>query len=177
MVCWFPDNSVIVSFAVINQLPLLKAALHGKGRAVEAVVNEIEQSAARTPNMRMDMEEWFGVVIAVDDPTEIRKVEMIRRDQFGGTSSDHLEHLGESQTLFVIRNRPEYQSSIWITEDRQSYRFAIKQGLIARDTFDVLQDLVGMSEISPQQAYAIAQEILDADRPMMRPPKSYRDFQ
>lgn len=177
MTYWFPDNSVIVSFSVIDRLPLLKTVLHGRGRVVEAIAAEIERSKGHTPNLySLDIQEWFDQPIVVDDRTSQAAIERIRKDQFGGTSADYLEHLGESQTLFVMRSRPEFQSSIWITEDRQAYKFAKGQGLTAHDTFDVLHELVAMMEITADQAFDIAGQILDSDQPMLRPPSSWRDF-
>lgn len=115
---WFPDNSLICNFAAIDQLGLLRKSLHGAGRIVEAVEYEIERSAARVPNLhRLDTSDWFGVAIKFQDEQDQRAIESMRRNRFGGDDDRPLEHLGESQTLHLLRTRTEFAGSVWMSED------------------------------------------------------------
>lgn len=174
---WFPDNSLICNFAAINELDLLRACLHGSGRIVEAVKAEIEKSAQRVPNLsRLDVDEWFGAAIEFRDVADQRKIESMRRFRFGGDDLKPLEHLGESQTLHLLNTRSEYAGSVWMSEDGGALRVARTLGIVTRDTRDVLEELVVNGETTAQQAFEIAVAIDQADRPVLRMPRSARDL-
>jgi predicted nucleic acid-binding protein len=176
--CWFPDNSVIINFAVVDRLDLLRSSLRGQGRVVEAVHYEIGQSQSRVPNLhKLDREDWFGEAIRIDDEHAQQAVESMRKIRFGGEDSKPREHLGESQTLHVLRTDPEYSGSVWITEDRGAFRVAKAMGLIARDTRDLLEELVAFGELAAQAAFEIAVQMDRAGRPLMRMPTTVRDLE
>ena len=176
--CWFPDNSVIINFAVVDRLDLLRSCLHGQGRVVEAVHYEIGQSQSRVPHLhKLDREDWFGAPIRIEDAHEQRAVESMRKNRFGGEDRKPREHLGESQTLHVLRTDPAYAGSVWITEDRGAFRVAQAMGLIARDTRALLEELVAFGELSAQAAFEIAVQMDQADRPLMRMPTAVRDLE
>jgi hypothetical protein len=46
---WFPDNTVLCNFATVGALALLEQVLDGRGRWVEAIAHEAEQSARYLP--------------------------------------------------------------------------------------------------------------------------------
>jgi hypothetical protein len=78
--CWFPDNSVIINFAIVDRLDLLRICLHGQGRVVEAVHYEIGQSQSRVPHLhKLDREDWFGDAIRIEDEHEQQAVESMRK--------------------------------------------------------------------------------------------------
>lgn len=172
----FPDNSAIVSFSKANQLAVLEAYLGGKGKVVEAVSAEIKSSVAHTPNLwTLDQQVWFGDPIEISGKDKVQRIEGIRVAVFGGTKAKPREHLGESQTLFLLQEK-EFKDSVWITEDRDAYRFARRQRVVARDIFGMLSDMVGSREITSEQAFQICENILEADRGLLRPPRTHRDF-
>jgi hypothetical protein len=174
---WFPDNSLICNFAAVDHLGLLRTSLRGSGRIVEAVEYEIEQSSGRVPNLRnLNTAEWFGDAISFHDEKDLRAIESMRRTRFGGDDDRPLEHLGESQTLHLLRTRPEFAGSVWMSEDGGALRVARTMGIITRDSRDVLEELVAFSEIDGAQAFEIAVAIDRADRPFLRMPTSARDF-
>jgi len=173
----FPDNSVIVCFAQAQELEVLEQYLRGNGRVVEAVSREITRSAAHVPGLKtLDQDAWFGDPIPVVGAVNVRAVEGIRVAVFGGGKAKPLEHLGESQTLHLLRADEDYRDSIWLTEDREAFRFAQRQHITTRDTFGILCDMVGYLDLSIERAYEIAQNILDAGEPMLHEPNSPRDF-
>lgn len=144
---------------------------------MEAVKHEIDRSAARVPNLaRLDTAEWFGDPIEFRDETDQRAIERTRRARFGGDVDKPLEHLGESQTLHLLRTRSEYAGSVWMSEDRGALRVARAMGIITRDTRAVLEELVAYGDISAEQAFEVAVAIDQADRPLLRMPASVREL-
>lgn len=173
----FPDNSVVVSFACADELRVLKAYLNGSGRVVEAVAREITDSTAMTPNLStLDVEEWFGTPIPINRKRDVLRVEGIRVAVFGGTKAKPRQHLGESQTLHLLKDEAEFRDSTWLTEDRDAFDFANRQHITTRDIHGILCDLVGFGEITADRAYEVAQHILDAGRGLLQPPTSASDY-
>jgi len=173
----FPDNSVVVSFAHANELAILRQYLGDSGRVTEAVSHEIAMSARLTPHLaELDQAEWFGEPIEISGPKSIRAVEGLRVAVFGGTKAQPLQHLGESQTLHLLKEHTEYRESYWLTEDRDAYNFAVAQQITTRDIFGLLGDMVGFTELSADRAFEVAQAILDSDRHLLRVPTSPNDF-
>jgi len=176
--CWFPDNSIIINFAVIDRLDLLRTALHGQARVVEAVAYEIRQSQGKVPHLgSLDVEDWFGKPIRLKSDGDREAVEQMRLYRFGGESDKPRQHLGESQTLHIIRTKSDYASSVWLTEDREAYRLAQGMQIVSRDTRAVLEELVAHGELSAQEGFEIAVEIDRADRPVLRMPTSVKDLE
>ena len=174
---WFPDNTVLCNFAVVDRLDLLRAFLTNRGRVVEAVAHELRASAERVPHLaQLDPVEWFGEPIRIEDEAEIRAVEVTRRGVFGGTAKEPLQHLGESQALYVIGNRPEFQSSGWVTDDGEAYRLATRRGILVRRTVDIFESLVANGEVTAIQAFELCMAVEAAGRHLLDPPKSVQDF-
>lgn len=173
----FPDNSVVVSFARADELNVLHQYLRGRGRVVEAVALEIRNSSGYIPSLAaLDQIEWFGEPIPITGEKNAAAVEGIRVAVFGGARSKPREHLGESQTLHLLRSDPKYADSVWITEDREAYQFATRQRITTRDTFALLSEMVAYLDLTADRAFEVADRILDAGEPMLRKPTSPRDF-
>ncbi len=174
----FPDTSVLCNFASVDQLGVLRTFLADKGRVVEAVSREIVQSRKFVPNLRqINLQEWFGDEIRIDDPMDVRAVEQTRVARFGGRKDEPTKHLGESQTLYVIGRFAGFTDSVWLTEDRSAYDLAQKRGIITKHTCEVLQALVAYGEMTSVDAYETAIGILDRDRSLLVQPPSARYFE
>lgn len=136
----FPDTTVLINFAVVDRLGLLRAYLDDRGRTVEAVAFEVGRSAQRTPHLAdLDVADWFGTPIRIDRKSDTEEVSRIRVGRFGGSPSQPLQHLGESQTLHVISRFPDYRGSWMITDDRDAYELSKAQGIATKHTIDVLE--------------------------------------
>jgi hypothetical protein len=81
---------------------------------------------------------WLDEPIEITKNSDVRKIEQIRRAVFGGTETRPLQHLGEAQTCYVIKNWPEFARSWWITDDREALRYARFQGITTRETLDLM---------------------------------------
>lgn len=114
------------------------------------------------------------------DPIEVfdaERIERIRRGWFGGSADNPLEHLGEAETCYLVRNSDAYAGSTWITDDQSAYDFGKQQGILTWDTFDTIQQLVANYAITPQQGYALMKEMWDKDRSPLRMPNRWQDLQ
>lgn len=175
---WFPDNTVMINFAIVDRLDLLEVYLHGEARVVEAVWREIVQSARHVPALAgVDQATWFGKPIRITKTADQTAVENTRVGRFGGTKDQPLKHLGESQTLHVIQKFPDYSGSVWITDDASAYKLGKGQAVVTRHTVDVLRDLVARGELTSHEAYELCEEMQDEERTLIDPPSSHRDFE
>lgn len=107
----------------------------------------------------------------MSDPAEIAAIDGIRRAVFGGTNSEPLRHLGEAQTCYLIKNRPELAGSWWVSDDRETVRYARRQGLIAHETKDLMSMAVAAGDITAADGFALLQTMRSKDRGL-RLPKS-----
>lgn len=173
----FPDTTVIINFATVDQLDLLGHYLHDDGRVVEAVRYEITRSAERVPNLaRLELDAWFGEPVSFDSPADIAAIDGLRIGVFGGSSTEPLKHLGESQTVHAVTTRSEFSDATWITDDRDACNYARSRLIVTRDTLDVLEALAANSEVTPDRAFSICMDMLDAGRSLHRAPASPRHF-
>ena len=109
----FPDNSVLCNFAAVHRLGLLRDFLRGRGRWTAAVAAEARASVGHLPDLRsVATEGWLGDPIDVDEETDVRAVEVIRQQVFGGAVRKPTEHLGEAQTCHIVAAWAQFAGSI-----------------------------------------------------------------
>ncbi|MEP7161505.1 MAG: hypothetical protein ABI746_10430 [Dermatophilaceae bacterium] len=172
----FPDNTVLCNFAAIGRADLLHAFLGDRGRWAEAVAAEAQKSADYLPDLfSLIKGAWLGEPIELTDPAHIRRIEVIRRDVFGGRSSEPLKHLGEAQTCFLIREVDEWRGSTWISDDRDALDFAMFQQIPTMETIDIVRWLVASYDITGADGMTLLKAMSDADR-ALRLPKSPGDL-
>ncbi|MFG2174704.1 hypothetical protein ACGFMO_25650 [Streptomyces niveus] len=111
---------------------------------------------------------WLG------EPLEIRHseadpVERVRRAAFGGSAAMPLQHLGEAQTLHVIRSWPDFASSFWLSDDRAACDFARRQGITTLETQDVMAYGCSAGDVTHTDAYKLLGEMRDAGRHLALP--------
>lgn len=98
--CWFPDNTVLCNFAVVDRVPPLEKVLDGRGRWTEAVAHEAERSARRIPRLRDVVSlGMLGEPIAITDVEEIAAVDRVRRAVFGGRPAPTAPPASSSRSL------------------------------------------------------------------------------
>jgi hypothetical protein len=176
---FFPDNTVLINFAIANQLDLLRAYLSERGRVVAAVRREIIKSSGMVPNLHsLDTYAWFGPPIEISTENDIRAVESLRVNRFGGLKEEPLKHLGESQTIHVMATDPTYGVSRFLTDDDDAYRLAKRFNIVTRHTVEVFREMVAFDEISDQDAFESLVAIRESpyDRRLLEHPMSARDL-
>lgn len=174
----FPDNCVLINFAEVHRLDVLKAHLQGRGRWTQAIAAEVEESAkhSRPDLFGIAADGWLGEPIVIDDAADIQAVEKIRRDAFGGSAGHPKQHLGEAQTLWVILNRDEFKGAVWVTDDNDAFEFAVGKRIEAKRTDGVLRDIVADATLTAEAAFDLAVAMSERNRPV-RPPKSPEDLE
>ncbi|MDO5696757.1 MAG: hypothetical protein Q4G51_02165 [Dermatophilus congolensis] len=176
---FFPDNSVLCSFASVDELDLLEGHLRGRGRWTEAIVVEVEASFSREEGLRSLVErKWLGEPVRVDTVEAAQEVEFIRRTVFRGKQpgpDQWRRHLGESETIYVIQHRSEYRSAFWVSEDRKSLQYATSIGIHTRETIDMVRGIVEDGTLTAQEGFRLMQRMREAGRGM-RMPNSPEDF-
>lgn len=164
----FPDNTVLCNFAAVHRLDLLEGLFRERGRWVEAVAYEASQSARHLPDLG-GVSSWMGEPIEIDDDDDAGRIERIRRVVFGGSSSEPLKHLGEAQTCYLLQEKPEWKGSWWVSDDTDAVRYAKQQGLITRETIDIVASVIQDGDLTPEAGFDIMQEMFDQDRHLRMP--------
>jgi len=175
---YFPDNTVLINFAVVDQIELLVIYLSGRARVTQAVAAEIKKSAERVPHLvEFDVEKNCGAPIELTTEADNRAVFQLRK-RFASRDDPPTKHLGESETLHVISSRKEFEYSRFLTEDRDAYRVAGSMGVLCSNTMEVFQELVARGELSSSEAFAILNDIADSphDRTLLTLPLRHQDL-
>jgi predicted nucleic acid-binding protein len=168
---WFPDNTVLCSFAAVRRLDILEKTLADRGRWTEAVAHEANQSAQVLPGLSPVLHDgWLGDPIEIDEIHEVRAVDVIRRTVFGGQTAEPRKHLGEAQTLYLLQNRTEFRSSVWITDDREAYTYAKRQGILTKDTVGVMRHAVADGVVTAEEGLRLLHGMMAADRFLLSMP-------
>jgi predicted nucleic acid-binding protein len=132
----FPDNTVLINFAVINRLDLLERLANGSGRWCATVATECAESA-RQPGLAAmgGAGEIFGDPLYPDE-AELQDVRVLR-DQLAGPGDLPTRHLGEAETLAIIIRR--HMSCFFATDDHGAARLATKNRIGVADTWRLLK--------------------------------------
>lgn len=171
----FPDTTVMLNFAAVGRLSLLEEYVSGRGRVVEAVVAEIRDWTGRYPALA-ETSRWLQEPIRIEGDGPTRAVQLIRIGRFGGTATKPREHLGESETIYVLQNDSSFGLSVLLTDDHDAYRVAGALGLLRGSTVEVLQALVQRGELTPAEAYGLCLSMAERDRTLIGFPASLRAF-
>ena len=140
-VYYFPDNTVLVNFASVQESSLLVAILDGRGRWTDAVADEARKSRRHHPDLGILIDSGaLGEELYVDDPADVRAVEHLRRQVFHGPIDKPTKHLGEATTCFLLRKHEELRESFWVTDDRDAAEYAKRQGIFTWGTSDLMSE-------------------------------------
>ena len=173
---WFPDNTVFCNFAAVERLDLLKALLDGRGRWTEAVAFEVHRSAKHLAAMAaIEDDGWLGEPIAVSQ-AHSERIERIRVAALGGSPARPLEHRGEAETCYVIREVVGRTECVWITDDEAAFDFGKRQGIETWDTTTVIERCVADGLSTLEDAFALLMAMFDQDRAPRRRPAKPQDL-
>ncbi|WP_125776560.1 hypothetical protein [Antribacter gilvus] len=173
---WFPDNSVLCNFAAVQSIGLLKSDLQARGRWSAAVAYETENSSAFLPNLRELIDgDWLSDPIETTEG-EAEVIDRIRVAAFGGNDQKPLQHLGEAETCHILRTRPEFAGSVWITDDIAALDFGRRGGLTTWSTRTIVEHLIANGELSEDGGFALLRAMEAADRFVFNMPTAVRDL-
>lgn len=172
----FPDNTVLVNFAAIQRLDLLESWLRGRGRWTRAVADEARMSSGYWPALSgLHDAGWLDEPIEIEGDKAVEEVERLRRQVFGGSTSEPKKHLGEAQTCYLFGSVGQWSGSWWISDDRDSVDFARRRGFVTLETIDVFRHVVTDGDLTMVQAYNLMVEMGDL-RDGLRIPKGPEDL-
>lgn len=168
----FPDNTVVGHFAAVDRIDLLQSVLGDHGMWTEAVAYEsLRSQEKRAAFLTLRSTGWLDKPIEFTDPADIRMIARIQRAVFGGRPDQPLKHLGEAQTCYVIKHWAPFAGSWWISDDRETIRYARLQNITTRETIDIVRTAVANGDISAPEAFGLMTRMADSDR-VLRLPKS-----
>lgn len=162
------DNTVFCNFGAVGRMDLLEIALHGRGRVTEAVQEEMVRSARTVPGVRAAIDApWLGPPVEIFD--ERAEVERLRRDAFGGSRRDARQHLGEAESCHVLMTDPRFDGAWWASDDRDSLDYARGNGIVTRETMDLVAEAARAGVVTPHDGVALMRSMLDAGRHPRQP--------
>ncbi|MGP3924178.1 hypothetical protein [Streptomyces sp. 8N616] len=168
---WFPDNTVLCNFAAVRRIDVLEKVLDSRGRWTEAVAFEARRSVRHLPALDgVFVGGWLGDPVEITRAADVRRVETIRRAVFGGHRGRPLQHLGEAQTCHVIEQWDEFRGGRWITDDMEAYRYAVRRGITALQTMDLVRTATTRGILSAPDGYRLLTDMVRAGRHLHRFP-------
>lgn len=169
----FPDNTVLCNFAAANRLDLLQVVLNGRGRWTESVAYEAAKSARFLPDLAaIATDGWLDDPIEIVAEADVQRVNQVRRAVFGGTDDKPLQHLGEAETCFVIKEWTAFAGSWWISDDREALRYARHQGITTYETIDLVSMAVVDGDIAQQAGFDLMLRMEEKGRALRLPGKA-----
>jgi predicted nucleic acid-binding protein len=134
----FPDNTVLVNFAIINRLDLLARLVNGNGQWCATVARECAQSAKQADLTALDdAGEIFGEPL-FPDQAELLDTRVLR-NQLASPGDAPTQHLGEAETIAIITRRQLQKSCIFVTDDGAARRLAALNGVSVVGTWRLLK--------------------------------------
>jgi predicted nucleic acid-binding protein len=131
----FPDNTVLINFALIGRMDLLERLANRNGRWCATVATECDASARRPELAALSAARgifgrpWFP------NAAELRETRSLREELASPGDRPH-RHLGEAETLAImIRRRVD---GYFVTDDNDAVRLATRHGVRVVRTWHLL---------------------------------------
>ena len=100
----FPDNTVLINFAIINRMDILEKLANGNGQWCATVASECAESAGYPGLAALSAaEDIFGEPL-YPNPAEHQDVQVLR-NQLASPGDPPTKHLGEAETVAIITRR------------------------------------------------------------------------
>lgn len=132
----FPDNTVLINFAIIDRMDLLERLANGNGRWCATVARECDRSA-RESNLGAlaQARGIFGSPLA-PDAAEHQDARRLREELASPGDHPH-QHLGEAETLAIMTRR--HLQGFFVTDDQSAVRLAAREGIPTVGTWHLLK--------------------------------------
>lgn len=160
----FPDNTVLINFALCDEMRLLQTLVGDRGAWTASVAAECNHQAKELDLPAMGVaHEIFGKPLYPETPVEhleIRRHQEYFRDPGDGPK----KHLGESETLAVIGCRK--MDAIFVTDDSKvSMRVAMDNiGVCCVTTWDLVRLAVRCGEANVDKSCEMRRVLLAHQR-------------
>ena len=162
---FFPDNTVLVNFGIIDRFDVLSRLASGNGRWCGTVAAECDDSAHFWPAMS-NAADIFGQPLL---PSQAEHIDTrILRTRMAAPGDESHKHLGEAETITIITSRGWARQSYFVTDDSGAASFASRDGVRVVSTWDLLR-LAFRAKLMSEEETRTAVESLGAER-RGRPP-------
>lgn len=133
----FPDNTVLVNFALIGRIDLLERIANRNGCWCATVASECARSA-RVPGLEglRGVPAFLGESLRPESRAEYLDVMLLRTELARPGDLPH-HHLGEAETLAIMIRRA--LSAVFVTDDGAARRLAAKHKVVTYSTWDLLR--------------------------------------
>ena len=157
----FPDNTVLVNFAIIRRMDLLERLSNGNGRWCATVADECHASA-RVPGLA-DIQRAatiFGVPLR-PNAAEHQDLLVLRQELASPGDARHA-HLGEAETLAIVLRRG--LRGFFVTDDVGAQRLAAKNDVQVVPTWTLLRMAGRQGWVDDDTLWGYVQTLRDARR-------------
>ncbi|HEX6754509.1 MAG TPA: hypothetical protein VF109_01040 [Mycobacteriales bacterium] len=169
------DTCTVINFAAVDHLPLLLSTFPGHLRYTEAVHRELRDLVAEYDGLLSILgRAQLGEPVEFSDPVDIADIDRLRRTQLGGRRGLPRQHLGEAQSIHLLRTTPSYAGATLLSDDSAAVDHARRTGLRAIESADVLKRAYLRRSIGCPDAYELLVAMRDAGRGV-RVPASHQD--
>ncbi|WP_136017927.1 hypothetical protein [Arthrobacter silvisoli] len=169
----FPDTCLLMNFAAVDRLDIVKNTLDGRGEWGETVCDEVARWG-QDPN--------FGPLAQVASfmppaiiPTydEMLHAQRIRLG-FAQPGDGPRKHLGEAETLALIESQFDATRTIVFTEDKPTAVQCTRRGVATAGTRALLEAAAHKGLLTWAEADSVALAIKAAKRPVLGYPPPIR---
>lgn len=142
---FFPDTTVVSNFALIGRMDLL-AKIVGENGAWCATVRFECRKGASIPGLETmsEAESIFGDPLFPEGAEHI-DIELLQ-EQLRGPGDGDASHLGEAETITIIRRRQ--LAAAFVTDDADARRHAESEGIKTYTTWQILKLAVATKNMS-----------------------------
>ncbi len=132
----FPDNTVLINFAIINRMDLLERLANDNGHWCATVASECDSSAQKPGLSALaNAKDIFGSPWS-PDAAELQDTRLLR-EKLTSPGDSPYQHLGEAETLAImIRRRVQ---GFFVTDDNAAGRLAAQNGIRVVRTWHLLR--------------------------------------
>ncbi|MEV8148835.1 hypothetical protein AB0O52_11915 [Arthrobacter sp. NPDC080073] len=160
----FPDNTVLINFALINRMDLLSRLANGNGRWCATVEQECLQSAAYEGLVALgDAADIFGDPLFPETRFEHLNVRTFR-DELAEPNDPPHKHLGEAETLAIMSSRNIH--GFFVTDDGGARRLAARHGIQVVDTWKLMHIAIKKGFVDAATVWGYVQTLRASKRPV-----------
>jgi predicted nucleic acid-binding protein len=169
----FPDNTILVNFALTSRMRLLETLLAGHGQWTVTIASECSRSSEIPGLEELVLAQGFlGVPIL---PTQAERVTtQAIRALLAGLNDKPTDHLGEAESFAVISSRAF--NAIFVTDDVAAARLARTLSLKTLSTAEVFRLAVHSKNLPADDAWNDLEHLRRSDRVLPHCPLTLGQF-
>lgn len=169
----FPDNTVLVNFALLKRHDIVIWFTRGKVLWALSVARECHRSAQISGLEAM--KDWDALLPA---PLFPHRGELVNAHHLANSmrrpgETNPAQHMGEAETIAIASMR--YPGSFFLTDDGDAMRTANHWGMKSIGTLEILSYAEVGERISPEEAQQYIGELIGYSRFPARAPSVYKE--